>query len=212
MNTTRRMIFRSILLLPILMTVCFIGCGDDDNGAGPEEADYTTELRAGWRSFSDQNWNVALEHFLLAIELNDQEMEAYSGAGWTEYKLGNGSAAEAYWEDGYIVGLTASDDLNNIRAGLGLYEFDNEDYSTAVNWFEELIENNPSYTFEHFEGFDAADIIWGLCESYYLLSNYESSLDWVQRLNPVFTADIATAQGRLDLAQEIERLYVVVGG
>ena len=72
------------------------------------------------------------------------------------------------------------------------------------------MRRNPQWIFIHDQTISYKDLHLIKAEGYFALGNFNESLIEVQLLNPAFTTDTNTFEGRAALAEEIERLRGVV--
>jgi tetratricopeptide (TPR) repeat protein len=193
-----------------LAMFAFIGCDDDEAGDTEEPLEYTSEVRAGWEEFENLNYDSALVHFENAIVLRSDGVDAYTGAGWCYFRMMDLENARTQWN----VPLTNQyeGDVDNIYSGLGFLSMAQQNWLQATERFEWLVENNSSYSFAHEPGLDLLDVIWGLAQSYLMLGEFETSLDWVQLIEPNFETDLNTAEGRDALARMIQEIGERVQG
>jgi tetratricopeptide (TPR) repeat protein len=202
------------LLLVLGLLAGFAGCGDDDDDDDDVVTSDPTELtRSGWSAFENLNFQAAIEYFRLAIEQEPETVDPYSGAGWTLYMMGAPlDSAQSIWLEGRSVSNIGG--VNDIRYGLGSSHLDAGQYGQAITYLDSVATTNPSYRFIHLEGHDINDVFLGLAYAYYIRGEFIQALGYVQRpgLNPLFEANVTTAEGVAALAEEIERLAGIVGG
>lgn len=80
-----------------------------------------------------------------------------------------------------------------------------ENYEASNNYADSLLSIDSTWA-SNFVDLDSTDIFLLKAQNYYALGEFENSLEAVQRVNPDFSADVSTTEGRRALATEIERL------
>lgn len=195
------------LALALLMSVGTMGCDEDDPNGPDEQAGPVELTRNGWTAFEALDWNTALENFNLAIDRGAESTEAYSGAGWSYFRLGNEADARAIWTEG----LQQPGGVHDIKFGLAALDLIEDDFDSAITNYLAVLETHPNYNFIHATGYNHDDIRLGLAQCYYVNQEYQNSLAQVQVLNSSFEADLTTAEGLTELSQEINRLISIYG-
>lgn len=202
-NKRQNLLFLLMLVLSVALVV-FTGCSEDDDG-DVDDRDPIELTREGWQHFEEWNWEDALTAFEDAIAIGYDQSDAYSGAGWTYYMLGESNEAMSNWNEG----LTLVGDHSNIIVGIGLQRLYEENYDAAIDRFESALDNNLSYSFEHMPRLNYNDLRINIAFSFYNLAEFDSSLFWVNELNPNFSVDFSNSEGLAELMTEIERLQAV---
>ncbi len=83
---------KQIAIIAILSSLVLLGgCGDQLPTDIPDVEGYDGFLDLGWDAYEDGNYQLALDYFLDAIDVNTSMAEAYIGAGWASLYLPN------YW-------------------------------------------------------------------------------------------------------------------
>ncbi|MCB2198796.1 tetratricopeptide repeat protein [bacterium] len=194
------------LALALLMCVGCSGCEDDPTSPddGPDAVELT---RDGWNAFEALDWTGALDNFERAINRGAESTEAYSGAGWANFRLGNQADARVRWNEG----LQEIGGVHDINFGLASLDMLEDDFDSAIDHFLAVLETHPNYTFIHASGINNDDIRLGLAQCYFFNEEYQNSLAQVQVLNSRFEADLTTVEGLTELSQEIDRLISIYG-
>jgi len=200
--------FIPILLVPLILLQ--IGCGKEEKTTGPEAKDPIQLTRDGWREFENTNWTSALENFTQAINQGYESADPYSGAGWTIFMMGEAlQLAENYW----TIGLDKPGGTYDIMVGLGFTADAREDFDTAIMHYENVLDRNANYQFEHRSSINHLDLRWSIAKNFYLEGIYDSSYVWVQQLNGQFILeDPNSDEGKSELSAEIERLGELIRG
>jgi len=204
-------LFFSFMLL-LFLTV-FTGCDKDESPTTPETTSPDL-IYQGWDLFEGLEYQLALDTFLEAIELDveltdDVKMDAYNGAGWSCGKLlGRLDDAKEYFELSEINGSILLDALG----GKIFVEYLSGKWETAILLSDSLLVIRPSWHFFHENTLDFHDIRLIIARSYFNLGNFDSSLETVNLyFNSSFETDISTPLGRRALLEELERLSEIYG-
>lgn len=196
--------FIKLLLIYNLFLVTIIGC----SGVGTEPSNFTpAELTdQGWQNFSSANYQSALDKFEEAINKDDSFVEALSGAGWACARLLKLNNAVTYFSQG----ISQSSNLIDAYAGLAFVYHAQKQYSLAIASANNALTINAHWDFSHDTTLDYKDLHLIMAECYFTLLDFSNSLAQVKILNPSFSANVNTFEGRAALAAEIERLRNVV--
>src|SRR5689334_7128005 len=194
--TTNRM------LLVFAAALCLAAC-KKDSGTEPPPPPTAAELVAqGWTAFAAGNFVTAKARFTSAIALDATIADAYNGAGWSDAHLGLLSEAETRFGEGRArPGATL-----DLLAGLSIVHNASKDYALSVLEADTLFTADAGWAFSRDTSVNSADVRVAVAESYYAMGNFSASMAAVVVLNPSFSADVLTVDGRTALAAEIERL------
>jgi len=193
------------ILKYILIIFLIIQC-DSDNGFTPSDKEVEELVLEGWEKFGYRGYANALEKFLEAIDKDDSYAEAYNGAGWASARLTNLSDAVNYFNQCIALSSTNAD----ARAGLAFTYNAQKDYQSAIDQANSALGVNAVWIFSQDKTLSHRDLRVVLAESYFALGNLTASLNQVLILNPSFSADINTFDGKSSLSEEIERLRGIV--
>ncbi len=75
-----------ILVAVAASLILVAGCYDND-AVYPEVEGYMGFINAGWDAFEDGDYEIAMENFQWALEMDSSRPEAYHGAGWASILL-----------------------------------------------------------------------------------------------------------------------------
>jgi tetratricopeptide (TPR) repeat protein len=192
-----------IFCLSIFLLI--INCELQD-GITPPDENVEELVNEGWEQFKSGNYQLALETFQDAIARDNNYAEAYNGAGWASARLTNLSNAVSYFTQ--CISLNAS--LVTAHAGLAFVYNAQKEYASAINSANKALSLRSNWLFTYDESIGYKDLHLILAASYFALGNFSQSLAQVQKLNPSFTADFNTYEGKSALAEEIERLRGIV--
>jgi tetratricopeptide (TPR) repeat protein len=192
-----------IFCLSIFLLI--INCELQD-GITPPDENVEELVNEGWEQFKSGNYQLALETFQDAIARDNNYAEAYNGAGWASARLTNLSNAVSYFTQ--CISLNAS--LVTAHAGLAFVYNAQKEYESAINSANKALSLRSNWLFTYDESIGYKDLHLILAASYFALGNFSQSLAQVQKLNPSFTADFNTYEGKSALAEEIERLRGIV--
>ena len=189
----------------LMLIILFMSCGSD-SGNTPEQSSAEELTTSGWLSFEAGEYQVALQKFEDAIQIDNNYIDAYNGAGWSQGRLLNLNEA--------ISNFLHCRDLDSLftdaSAGLAFVYNAQKNYQSAISHANKTLSQNSQWDFKHDSQLDFKDIHLLLAECYFAILDFESSLAQVQILNPDFNADLFTFEGRSALAAEIERLRGVI--
>lgn len=188
----------------LLLTFIF-KCGED-NGFKPPAKEAEQLTNEGWDRFEYKGYDNALAKFKEAIAKDKNYAEAYNGAGWASARLTNLSDAVSYFTQCISLSSTHVD----AHAGLAFVYNAEKEYQSSVSAAITALSIDSSWLFAHDQTINYQDLHLILAECYFALGNFSDSLAQVQILNPSFTADVGTFEGRSALAEEIERLRGIV--
>jgi tetratricopeptide (TPR) repeat protein len=193
------------MLLLLIVSLAPIAC-QKDGGTGDKSASQLVE--EGWGAFAAGDYQTAYDRCNEAIGMDASLADAYNGAGWAGAKLNSLAAAVTKFNNGL-----ARDPSNlEMKAGLAFVLNAQKNYVQSIPYAVQVIQANPTWSFSRKSSISAPDVRLLLAENYFdqSIPDYVLSLQQVQILNPLFTADVATAAGVAALAKEIERLRPVV--
>ncbi|NOZ63101.1 MAG: tetratricopeptide repeat protein [Calditrichaeota bacterium] len=188
-------------LVIVIAIGLFFSCQSD---VGTEPSNYSPEkLTAdGWTQFENGEYTLALNNFKEAIRASDTYVDAYNGAGWTNARQQNLSDAASYFSQ--CLNLDAN--YNDALAGNSFLAHARKDYQTAVQDGNKVVANDPNWDFSHDANIDIVDVYLVLAESYFALQDFTNSLLQVQKIDPTFSVDVSTYEGKAKLADKIEAL------
>ena len=167
---------------------------------------FSTATAAGWNNFESHAYEVADTLFAFAIGLNATIPDGFNGAGWTKGRLGNVQSSVEHFEIGISIDST---DLE-IRAGLSFALNAVERFEESILYARYFHDQNIAWTFPHDTTVTTNDLILLLAINYFNIADFDSSLFFVQILNPLFDADVSLPEGRGELFAEIERLKGII--
>ncbi len=192
-----------IFCLSILLLI--INC-ELQNGITPPDKIVEELVNEGWEQFKSGNYQLALEKFQDVIVRDNNYAEAYNGAGWASARLTNLTNAVSH----FTQCITLNSSHVAAHAGLAFVYSAQKKYESAINSANKALSLRSNWLFTYDESIGYKDLHLILAASYFALGNFSQSLAQVQKLNPSFTADINTYEGKSALAEEIERLRGIV--
>ena len=163
---------------------------------------YLSALAEGWKLFESGEYHSADSLFSLSLPLSDLNAESFSGGGWSKGRLGDSDGAIADFTSGIIADSTNIE----ILAGIAFAYNASESFEESILFALEVVEKDTIWTFPHDTSVTTNDLILLLAINYFNIADFDSSLFYVQILNPSFEADISIPEGRSELFSEIERL------
>jgi tetratricopeptide (TPR) repeat protein len=189
--------------------VVVLGCGGDDGGGPSDTAASLTA--AGWTLFEQGEYDLAIDKFERALELDADYADAFNGLGWSHAKLD--LLADALENFGMCV--TSDSDLTEGYAGCAPvyrdYDTEPAHFDSAAAFASTALTQEPSFEFSHDEDFNWRDLRLIMAQSYYGLGEFLLAKDQVDALGGV-SLDPESETFAEDLAAEIERLEGLYGG
>ena len=190
-----------LAIIVVIFAGLFLYC-DSDTGNEPTNYSPETLTANGWTQYENGEYTLALNNFQEAIRASNVYVDAYNGAGWASAKLQNLSDAANYFSQCLSLDANYKDAL----AGSAFLENARKNYQKAVDAGTQLLALDANWTFSHDSALDVFDIYLVLAESYFALEDFVNSLTQVQKIDPTFTADVTTYEGKAKLADKIEEL------
>lgn len=163
---------------------------------------YEELIMQGWEAFEKGDYRAASGKFYEAKSLDINQAEAYTGMGWSFFKMD--SLAKAIGE--FSVCATQHDAAPDLHAGWAFTLNALKNYEASNEHIAEALLLDEDWVFAYGLALSSGDLYLLRAENYFLLGKFAESLVEVQRLNPAFTANLATPAGVAALASEIERL------
>jgi len=188
-----------------LLILLVLNC-ELENGVNPPDKQVEDLVNEAWEQFEDGSYQFALEKFEAAISRDNNYAEAYNGAGWSSARLTNLTNAVSH----FTQCITLNSSHVAAQAGLAFVYNAQKEYQAAISAANTALSVSSNWLFTHDQTLNYKDLHLILAHCYFALGNFSQSLTHVQKLNPSFTADINTYEGRSALAEEIERLRGIV--
>ena len=181
-----------------LLTAC--------GSSGPAGPTFDELIDEGWSAFTQGDYQTAAGRFRDAIALDPEDAEASIGLGWSLFKLDNLNSASSEF-------ATASGKMNttaDLFAGWAFVLNAQKNYSQSNQRADQALGLDASWSFTFGLALDSDDLHLLKAQNHFLLGEFSESLSAVQILNPNFSEDARTSEGRAALALEIERLLGVI--
>jgi tetratricopeptide (TPR) repeat protein len=188
-------------------------CGDDNEPAGPEvDESLVKELvEQGWSHFESAFYDSAKAAFEEAIATDSTYADAHNGLGWSVLFLGLPPSNEPLDEAIAAFELAIGYELYAADPQVGLavlYQAEGE-YQSAVQYAEEALDLEPTYSFRHKQSVNYFDIHLVLAQSYFGLGEdyfpqAQAEVDILDPENGLDPGDITTWRVDLDRDSEIE--------
>lgn len=213
-----------LLIIPMVILTC-------RKRLKPTEMDMSEH---GWTLYADEEFREANRWFEDAVFEDTTYKDGYNGLGWTYGKLGEVGRSITSFQTGRSMAFsdtTRSDSLlllsvpshdvpKETTAGLALAYHARNNHQNAVTYGNSLLalsrdssytvsQGDPNWVFSRDPSVDARHIIWTLASSHFALGDFEQSLAHVHQLMSepdTFTPNVATVEGRRELAEKIEFL------
>lgn len=184
--------YKTILIIFILI---FFSC---DSSAEPES--YDGLIDEAFQAFTNKNYDLAIIKFNDAKSLDNGRIEAYLGLGWS-YVL-KIDFTNAISELNQAMSI---DDTNpDIHASLAFIHNANGSNSLSNTEILTLISIDPNWSFAYGLNLSVTDLIVIQAQNYFLLGDYSNALLSVQQIEPLFTVNVNTDVGILELSAKIE--------
>ena len=197
---------RCFLLMVALFSSLLLvyGCGEDDDGGGQSAQQL---INQGWAKFGAGDHAGASADFNAALGLDPQAYEAYFALGWAELRMSHAGLAQNAFET-YLDSVSSGSNIPDAKAGLALAYHAQDMFNDAIDAAEEVLGANPTWSFSRAPSIDYQDLALILAQSYYEIGDFDQSLQAVRDfLDPAFSADTSTPEGRKQLADKLEDLF-----
>ncbi|NUM80099.1 tetratricopeptide repeat protein [bacterium] len=179
-----------------LMVICFFyltGCSGSDSPSA---------LEKGWDAFSAGNYAEAITILTEAKNDNPQNAEIRAALGWALMRTDQLQSAESEFDAGAQLANPSAD----LFAGWAFVLNALKDHAASNESIAELTALDPNWIFTYDQKLTYQDLMILKAENHFLLGEFQSALAAVMTVNSSFSADVATDEGRGQLAAEIERL------
>ncbi len=191
------------LTIVILWCSNILSCGPDPIR---DSATFEDMVLEGWTSYSQNEFETAIDWFKKAGKKNPSAAEPLTGLAWTFMKMDSLSKADTYFSAGASKQGVPPDHY----AGWSFLKNANKEYVLSNQFADEALSMNANWSFVYAVGLNAADLQLLMAQNYFMTGDYSNSLIKVKILNPSFETDIFDSAGQALLAKEIERLRKLV--
>ncbi len=196
---------RWFLLMVILMGTLLFHFSCEEKAVDKVTASELIEK--GWAKFEVGNFAGAGSDFSAALSISTSASDsggALLGLGWAELRQDQGGLAE----NSLVEHLDLNPGSKDGRAGLAFAYSTTNKFQEAIDAANVVLSSDASWTFGHDNSINYLDLLLLLAQCYYEVADFNTSLDIVQQyFNPNFDADPTTPEGRIKLADEIQRLW-----
>ena len=168
----------------------------------PESPDF---VEYGWELMAELDYRGAIPNFQEGTDLDPTYADAYNGLGWAYAKLSSADTSAGH----FITGETKGDTSvvgTEILAGLAFSKLALGEFEDAVSNGKEALGRDSTWVFEHDTNIFYDHLTLAVATGYYGWGKFDTSLVWVQQLDPTYDTDVTTLQGRFDLAAMLEEL------
>ena len=201
---------RLISMACLCSIVVVLGCGGDDGGGPSDTAASLTA--AGWTLFDQGEYELAIDKFERALELDADYADAFNGLGWSHSRLDLLADALEYF------GMCVSNDPGLTEGYAGCapvyrdYDTEPAHFDSAAAFASTALTQEPGFEFSHENNeFDWRDLRLIKAQSYYGLGEFLLAKAEVDALGGI-SLDPESETFVEDLAAEIERLEGLYGG
>jgi tetratricopeptide (TPR) repeat protein len=189
-------------------------CGNNGGTQGPPVPDRDEAIvltNEGWAYFESGTYDSAKTRFEEAITADPSYADAHNGLGWSELFLGLPPSNEpidgaiAAFQDAITNGIYAADP----QVGLAIAYQSEGDDSSAVQYAQDALDLEPTYSFRHRNSINYLDIHLVLAQSYFGLGQdyypqAQAEVDILDPDNGLDPDDMSTWMVDLDRDGEIE--------
>jgi len=189
-------------------------CGDEEEPTGPGEPD-TSQASAytqqGWDLFEAADYDSAKGMFEAALGADTTYADAHNGLGWSTLFLGLPPSNEPL--DDAITAFIQAIDFELFAAdpqvGLAIVYQSEGQYSSAVQYAQDALDLEPTYSFRHRQTINHLDVHLVLAQSYFGLGEEyypqaQAEVDILDPDNGLDPDDMTTWAVDLDRDGEIE--------
>jgi len=178
--------YLNIFLLILLLN--FIQC-PGGGGSSPKtiEDKIAKYLSSGWENFSDGKYDESLSDFQEILKFESDHREGNMGCGWVGLVQDNESMS--ILNDYLIKGLSDTSIANDCRCGLAAINLIDEKYADAVGYINDVLTDEPSYTFQYKTDIDYRDLLVIKAQSLFFLKQYNNAYEAVLELTTTYIFD-----------------------
>lgn len=202
-----------IVIIIIILCVLLFACSKKVSSTTNYESYSDTQLQTeGWKNFTQGNYNNAITYFEILSRRATSSFKGYNGLGWCYLMQYQFSNAESNYKT--IIALdtlntvVATDTLySDLYAGLSLVYASKGESALAL---EQTSKVQVSWTLKAKPVINYKDIVLIRATSFYDIGQFENSLVEVKKIEPAFSCDVSTSEGRLLLARKIEELSLTL--
>lgn len=183
-------------LLFLLLFAC-------DDGAGTEDPNYTALIDSGWDKFVAANYSGAILDFAEAKTIDESIPTAFTGLGWS-YLLQK-EYIKSLTE--FNQGLLLSDTIPDLYAGKAFMlnaRASGSDYANSISAANAALDLHSNWIFTNGLSLNHVDLIAITAQAQFALGQFSASLASVKKIEPSFSADVSTPEGRAALQAKIE--------
>ena len=190
-----------ILAVPLLLLA---GCSSDDESTPPTTppSDQSV-LDAGWTAFEAEDYATAEAEFRELLGRGALLAEAHDGLGWTFARQSEADSALTHYQQSLALGGDELSIADQLHAGLAFALSADNQHAECVTAADEV---SSVWVFAHDETLDHDDVLALQASAHYVLGDFAESLLAVQQVDATFDCNVATVEGRAELAAKIESL------
>jgi len=168
----------------------------------PQSPDF---VAYGWELVRDGLYAEALPQFREGVALDPSNADAHNGMGWCYGKLHVADSSALHYTDGIGLGDTSIVRIE-LRAGRSFAYLALGEYDSVVVDARQVVQLVPNWIFRRDSSITVSNVIVTGAAGFYATGRFDSSLVWVQRLEPTFSVDVSTLPGQAELAAKLEEL------
>lgn len=191
----------SVILMVLLLAVA--GCGGDDTTTPPPPPSDAKVLSDAWTALGQGDTAGAASGFRTLLSRQALVPQAYDGLGWTFTITAAADSALANFRRSAAAGVDTTSVQDQARGGQCFAENAGGYHAEAVS-AGSLVSSGWVFTLDSSVSY--YDVVLTMAASHYLLGQFTDSLGALNLVDPGFTADVETVEGRAALAARIEQL------
>lgn len=178
---------RKILIFAITL-LHLINCGNG-NGSNPPTVEEQAEehIKSAWSFFENAEYDSAEYYFDWAISLVSNYPEGQAGKAWS--KLLNEDTDFSTIENLLENALTEESLINDLYAALGIVNNLQKDYTSSVNYIDDLFDLAASYVFSHNTDINYQDLLVIQAHSYFYNKDFDKAYESILELTTEFSFD-----------------------
>ena len=173
--------------LAVYTSYYYIVISSNENGADTSAENLFTTLKdaqllssRAWSKFEKGQYLQAIHDFELALTVDSNHSDAYTGLGWSYSFLDSLNKAKEKFDNA----ISISNVLLDAYVGRGMVFLSKKKYYSCVTDLNFVLEHNSNYMFNHYTNIDYKDIHVALAEAFFYQSKFNDAQQHVDFLLP----------------------------
>jgi len=183
-----------------IILICILSACSDTGSSDP--------LAEGWEAFANGDYTGAVDILTVARDKHPNDGNIRAALGWSFMRLDQLAEADAEFETGAVLASAPPD----LYAGWSFVLNALKEHASSNDQIVQALAASPNWVFRYDSSLTYQDLQLLQAENYFVLGEFQLSLASVLEVNPGFTADVSTDDGKGHLAAEIERLRALRPG